>query len=597
MGRLTRFGGLILFACVLGSCTKPSRPLSVRFAASAPLRSPTLAQMNCFFVSLSADTFPASTLGVPACMGLGRVSALQTFDQISTGGATLKAPIATRLRIRVLGVVTTEACDSVGQIDRLFTTNSRPGVYEVGATSTTLSEAGTVTVTSAYSPTTATDLATCDSSTVNVEVTSIDPAMGLHRGGLEVTIQGTGFDSNTTAKIAGAACTNPVVTGTTRLTCTTPSLTAQVADVTVENPGRSSDTLVGGFKAFQMVYALVSNSGYYLRAYRQDPATGTLDAVTQVAAEGTALLWVVVHPSGKWVLTSQSSANAVIPWQVNLATGELTKGAAIAVPDGPKHLAFSSDGILLFVNQLAVKSAASCTFNVTAGTCGTLASAQWGASPEEPKDLSVSPDGNFLLARAGSSNALHLMPIGAGGSLATATTSTNFSDSDLFFFHPAKSVFFIHNATGAELQQASLAGNGSITTGAPFGEASSLGLASSYGISGSGLSLYLFNPGALKVRRWDLNAGTGFGANATVPTDADHEFLLNGSFSAGASQMAIDDSGEHLFLLRNTTSGMIQAFTNSQAERLPQSNNSFQSADFSREGPYRAVTPFQLVVN
>ncbi len=81
----------------------------------------------------------------------------------------------------------------------------------------------------------------------NPRVTSISPASGSTTGGNTVTITGTGFSSDATVTVGGAAATGVQVTGTTSISVTTPArASAGQADVTVTTGGRTS-TLANGF--------------------------------------------------------------------------------------------------------------------------------------------------------------------------------------------------------------------------------------------------------------------------------------------------------------------------------------------------------------
>ncbi|MFN7915176.1 MAG: IPT/TIG domain-containing protein [Vicinamibacterales bacterium] len=81
----------------------------------------------------------------------------------------------------------------------------------------------------------------------SVKVSSISPASGSTTGGNSVTITGTGFSSDATVTIGGAAAINVVVSGSTTITATTSARpTTGVGDVSVTSGGKTS-SLTNGF--------------------------------------------------------------------------------------------------------------------------------------------------------------------------------------------------------------------------------------------------------------------------------------------------------------------------------------------------------------
>lgn len=78
-------------------------------------------------------------------------------------------------------------------------------------------------------------------------ILGISPAVGSVSGGFTVTISGEHFQDGAIVTLAGAACTNIVVTAPNSISCTVPAGLAGTVDITVENPDGQSATLPGGF--------------------------------------------------------------------------------------------------------------------------------------------------------------------------------------------------------------------------------------------------------------------------------------------------------------------------------------------------------------
>ena len=77
-------------------------------------------------------------------------------------------------------------------------------------------------------------------------VTAISPTSGTSAGGTTVTLTGTNFTAQTQVTVGGSACTPVTPTGSTSLTCSTPSGTAGAVNVVVTNVNAKS-TLTSGY--------------------------------------------------------------------------------------------------------------------------------------------------------------------------------------------------------------------------------------------------------------------------------------------------------------------------------------------------------------
>jgi len=108
----------------------------------------------------------------------------------------------------------------------------------------------------------------------------IEPDVGPDSGGTTVTINGDGFDENTTVTIGGNAATNINIVDRTELTCETPPVdtgqTLGFVDVTVSN-GVDDDTLQDGFEYIET-----------LTITDVTPDNGSTSGGTSVTVTGTA---------------------------------------------------------------------------------------------------------------------------------------------------------------------------------------------------------------------------------------------------------------------------------------------------------------------
>ncbi|HHH44495.1 MAG TPA: hypothetical protein ENK49_10195 [Gammaproteobacteria bacterium] len=83
------------------------------------------------------------------------------------------------------------------------------------------------------------------------QVSSVTPQSGDSNGGLPITITGTDFQNNASARLGGTPIGNLVVVDSTTITGDTPALSAGTYSLTVTNPDGQSSTLVNVFTVTQ----------------------------------------------------------------------------------------------------------------------------------------------------------------------------------------------------------------------------------------------------------------------------------------------------------------------------------------------------------
>ncbi|HEX5164078.1 MAG TPA: IPT/TIG domain-containing protein, partial [Thermomicrobiales bacterium] len=81
-----------------------------------------------------------------------------------------------------------------------------------------------------------------------VSVTSIDPDLGSAAGGTNITISGSGFQTNATVSLGGTTATNVVVVNATMITATTAAHSAGLVNVAVTNPDGGQGTYSNGYR-------------------------------------------------------------------------------------------------------------------------------------------------------------------------------------------------------------------------------------------------------------------------------------------------------------------------------------------------------------
>jgi len=209
--------------------------------------------------------------GVPALSALASTPASVTFPVI---GATQQ--------LKVIGTQTDGDTSDVTSDPSTTYVSSNPPAAQVNATGLVTAVAnGAASINISSSGATTSVPVTVDTGTVTV--TSITPTSGSTNGGTSIQISGTGFASNTTVSVGGAAASNVVAGSSTSLTATTPPGVAGPADVIVTTGSRIV-TVAGGF-------TYVPPGGLLLR---DDFAGGTANGWT-ISPMGGAANWSVVN--------------------------------------------------------------------------------------------------------------------------------------------------------------------------------------------------------------------------------------------------------------------------------------------------------------
>jgi len=176
---------------------------------------------------------------------------------------------------------------------------------------------------------------------VLLKVTSVDPSFAIAGySNVTLTVNGTGFEQNTTVKIGSHDCTNVTFTSSSQLTCSLPDgLTLGEYNVTVTNPDNTTDTLQNGF---QVVDENAPQLTLNIKFFRVDkkPATtsGTLDYQHQkvkVIITGTDRQ-DIKYQNDAVIFTAQD--NGVFINETPIAAAQVTAGDYKIFIKGPRHL-------------------------------------------------------------------------------------------------------------------------------------------------------------------------------------------------------------------------------------------------------------------
>ncbi len=554
---------LIVVFLVTGSCTESRHALSVRLAARENRDGPADASsFYCYFASIKGNRVRPGK--APACLGFGNTSSLVSLDDITTKGAEMKVPVATKLEVKVFGVATASACEGMGASEDMFEGGLRPEIYEVGSREAQLQGGGEIEIPNTYDSSTAVDLGGCDAVPGNHSVASILPISAPRRGGYTLTVNGTGFESGSTVKVGGADCPNVFVTDETQLTCTAPQIAAQIADVSVRLPTGATATKPGALEAYRVVYvSYIDSTSTFVRAYKEDVVSGVLNLLSsQPAFEAAPGANLIINPKGTWLLSLSTLANFT-PYQVNPASGELTKLGGVSLSNPAAYAAFHPNGEYVYFSQND-SNVGVCDFIEANGSCnGAVGVAAWAVAGT-PNEIMVSPGGDFVYSRLGNTldAQLRRMVIASDGAVLSNpnTVALSLVGFDNTILHPTKNLLFLHNnvALQPEFNVYSVGGDGSALALGDLIPAT-LGDASALAFSGDGKRLMIFDFNQLKVRGYPLNALGKIGAGGTF------------TLSHSERKMATNEDGSRLYFLGNDGTDSVLVYATNPSTGVPDS--------------------------
>ncbi len=555
---MTRLGPLLLALVALCSCTKSGSDLSVRLA---PYKKVFRARADasglaCYFASVRGARPSTKT---PPCLGLGNTSRLMTYEEITTSGASMKVPIAAKLDVKIFAVSSSTACSAASAAEDLFLGGLRPEIFEIGSTETSLNEQGELLIPNTYDPDRAYDLGGCDAGVSNMTVAAISPDAGLHRGGVAVSILGTNFQDGSTVRIGGVPCENVVVVSDIAINCVTPETPMKLADVVVRDPRGATQTKVGGFKAFAMIYAIVAEGGIpSIKVLKHDPVTGVSLLNTHTA---TPLMYGAnLHPSGKWLVPYSNTSGEVISWFVNHISGDVSEITTNAVSN-PMGVVFHPNGNFLYVG-ISTGDAYICPFDMDDGSCGSSTAVSF-SGVGSLHDIGISPSGGALFARMGSASYdIRSLLVSANGSTLSSpqAATSSYTTFARTFYNPVLPAVMMHqdDVAAGDFRFFHSIGDGTLTySGETFTTA--LTNLSAHNFTKAGDGLYLMSPGPPPTVRFYRIESSGFAQDSKV------DFVSPGS----PSKFTTDWYGKYLYIVHGGASAKVSFYETEPATGMP----------------------------
>ncbi len=287
---------------------------------------------------------------------------------------------------------------------------------------------------------------------VSPAVTSITPSQWGVRGGTTVTLTGTAFASGTTVSLGGSTCNNPVVTGSTQITCTISYHGAAAVDVVVTNPDGQTGTLVNGFKYNAFLYASASSSNR-IYGFVIDSLT-TAVATTSPAFYSTcnSPYGIEIDPTNQYLYVACYGGKQINWFSINHADGSLTSLGTINAGTTARAvagLATNASGTTLFAGVYeATGKIQAYSLDQSTGTPTFVQETNAGSMVSL---VSVDPYDRFVYGANNAGNTVVSVPVSyaPGPVLGSATTTTTSlaSSGDGIFAAPGGSYVYMGSAT------------------------------------------------------------------------------------------------------------------------------------------------------
>jgi hypothetical protein len=300
-------------------------PARVVFRAAGPrATAPAVQGMDCYFATVDAGAGPS---GAPSCLALGKASELGTYEQLSTTGLTLRVPLTATGSIRLWGVGTSGACEGKTTVAALFEGGARPWIFPISTASLSLSSS-TVQMSNQYVPDVTPNRGACDGG--EPVVTSVSQTGGLHRGGADLLINGSGFEIGATATIGGVACAPATYLSSSQIQCTTPALPPSNDNpIVVYNPNGVAVATGETYDALLFLLTVQPGIPGKISSLKVNPDDATAASfVSTSEADHILFRYMTLHPTGKWVFLSRFDTNAIAEevavYAINPFTGALT---------------------------------------------------------------------------------------------------------------------------------------------------------------------------------------------------------------------------------------------------------------------------------
>lgn len=312
--------------------------------------------------------------------------------------------------------------------------------------------------------------------TFTKQLTSISPTSGARRGGVLLTITGTGFTSQSTVTVGGKACPVQTLVSSSELTCRTTTLDPGFSPVTVvvKTPGAENQGLADAFTPKTFVYALSSTPGQ-LAGFNL-ASDGSLSPVPGSPVSVTSAVEVAGHPTRNLLFVSSASPTSTLTsYAIDPETGQTTSAGASTVGPGAKEIAVHPTLDFAYVGDNRITGA---VFGVPIQADGSLGTGQFFASGDFVKGLAIHPNGNFLFAVNSGDNDVRTFSIGSNGGLTQVGSDValppSLSSPDECVLNPEGTFLFVTggNVNFAAVQSVN-AGTGALAniTGSPFATA------------------------------------------------------------------------------------------------------------------------------
>lgn len=200
-------------------------------------------------------------------------------------------------------------------------------------------------------------------------------------------------------------------------------------------------------------YVLVANYGDGAVAVLPVRGDGGLDAAIQNPNAGANAHQILTAPGGRAVLVPCKGADRVVQYTFDPQTGALAPNGAVttAAGAGPRHLAFSADGLTAYLVNELDSTLVTLAFDQVAGTLTpqqTVSTRAAGATgPNTGAEVAVHPSGRYVYAsnRGDDNLAVFAIAPGSGQVSLVGHVPTGGTTPRMFAIDPAGAWLYVAN--------------------------------------------------------------------------------------------------------------------------------------------------------
>jgi 6-phosphogluconolactonase len=307
-----------------------------------------------------------------------------------------------------------------------------------------------------------------------------------------------------------------------------------------------------------------------VKAYREDPNSGVLTEIQgSPYPVGVGANSVVIHPSGKFLYVANPGQleNDISLFDIasNGSLTEITPRTPVgSSASQPAYLAMDPAGNYLYVANIGSSNISVFSIDSSAGALTQVPNSPFGIGLP-PVNLQLTPSGNYLYVTAsggqvGNNGSIVAFSVSAGVLTKLGTFPSDGINPNGLAIDPTGSNLYVANTGSSSIAIFTISATGtppgSLTAvpGSPIADTYTAPVSMIFDPAGT--FLYVADQGSSNVAVYSISSTTGLPTVLTTSTTTG-AFFTEGS----PSVLAVDPTGQYLYVANQGTSAGIQAFS------------------------------------